>query len=183
MKLSLCLAVCVLFVASGAMAVEMGVIETGGSATFHLSPEPWQLNANMYLLYYMSNMLGIGPFWSLTKTGTYDVGDDKIETPTFYTVGAMGKIYLPIALMQGKMTPFVSAGFGLTAITKFDDETKTESKGTIEAKVGFDYWLTDKWTVWGAFEADKLMVDKDKYGDMGDWNSSFRVGIATFIMK
>jgi len=173
MKLSLCLAVCVLFVASGAMAVEKGTIETGGGLDFHLSPSPWVLDANMHLLYYISPMLGIGPWWDLYKMGKPEGAEDS--PPTMYGIGALGKIYLPMAWMDGKATPFVEAGAGIRTIPT--GEGDTESKTTFMARVGFDYWLTDKWTVWTAYQADKVFIDEY------DWQSSIKVGIATFIMK
>jgi hypothetical protein len=95
----------------------------------------------------------------------------------------MGKIYLPMAWVGGKVTPFVEPALGLRAITKFDDATKTESKPVFMARVGFDYWLTDKWTVWVAYQADKLFADKDKYPEFKDFQSSIKIGIATFLMK
>ena len=183
MKLSLCLAVCVLFVASGAMAVEKGTIETGGGLDLHLSPSPWILDANMHLLYYMSPMLGIGPFWRLEKMGKEEGAADS--PPTLYAIGALGKIYLPMALMAGKMTPFVEAGAGIATIEvmKTDEfgiptgELDTENKMTFMGRGGFDYWLTDKWTVWTALQADKVFIDEY------DLQWSIKVGIATFIMK
>jgi len=181
MKLSLCLAVCVLFVASGAMAVEKGNIEVGGGLDLHLSPSPWVLDANMHLLYYMNPMLGVGPWWDLYKMGKPEGASDS--PPTYYGIGAMGKIYLPMAWVGGKVTPFVEPALGLRAITKFDDATKTESKPVFMARVGFDYWLTDKWTVWVAYQADKLFADKDKYPEFKDFQSSIKIGIATFLMK
>jgi hypothetical protein len=173
MKLSLCLAVCIVFVASAAMAVEKGTIETGGGLDLHLSPSPWVLGANMHLLYYMNPMLGIGPYWWLQKSGKPEGAEDS--PPTYYAIGALGKIYLPMAWREGKMTPFVEAGLGITTVPKGMNDT--ENKTEFMARVGFDYWLTDKWTVWTAYQADKVFIDGY------DWQSSIKIGIATFLMK
>jgi hypothetical protein len=177
MRLFAVLAVCVLFGVSTALAVEVGTIETGGGLDLHLSPSPWALGANMHLLYYLAPMLGVGPYWAVQMQG--DV--DDVSYPTLYKLGAMGKIYLPMAYMEGKMTPFVEAAFGIfsngVASTKEDQAYDTESKGEFMMRVGFDYWLTDKWTVWTAYQADKAFVDES------DWQSSIKVGISTFLMK
>jgi len=179
MKLSLCLVVCMLFGASVAVAgVGMGTIETGGSLDLHLSPSPWALNADMYLLYYMSNMLGIGPYWSLDKQGKAE-GEEEAP-PACYSLGAMAKLYPPVAYMNGRLTPFISAGFGIRTVDVYDiehTEWTTEKKGEFMGKVGFDYWLTENWTVWTAFQADKVFIEDS------DMMVSIRIGIATFITK
>jgi len=172
MKLSLCLVVCMLFGASVAVAgVGMGTIETGGDLYLHLSPSPWFLAADMYLLYYMNNMLGVGPYWTLLKEGKPDGAEDS--PPTQYAIGAMAKLYPPVAYMNGKLTPFISAGFGIVTVGSVETEKKAEFMG----KVGFDYWLTENWTVWTAFQADKVFIEDF------DMMSSIRIGIATFLMK
>lgn len=177
MKLSLCLAACLVFgVAVSASAVEMGTIETGGGLDLHLSPEPWSLEANMHLLYYFSPMLGVGPYWSICKTGEVD----DVSYPTTWSLGGYGKLYLPMAYMEGKMTPFVMAGFGLFTLETYDmeeSEWTTENKAKFTMRVGFDYWLTENWTVWMGYQGDKAFVDDY------DFQHSVKVGISTFITK
>jgi opacity protein-like surface antigen len=165
-----------LFVASGATALDIGTIETGGALDLHLSPEPWSLGANMYLVYYMMPMLGVGPYWSLHKQG--EVG--SVSFPTLYSLGALGKLYLPMAYMEGKLTPYVAAGLGITSLEIYDiakSEYTSETKSEFTARVGFDYWLTDKWTVWCAYYGDKVFADGYDFG------SSIKVGVATFLMR
>ncbi|HVP57171.1 MAG TPA: hypothetical protein VMU02_03650 [bacterium] len=173
MKLFLCVVVGVMLAASAAFAVDKGTIETGGSLDLHLKPSPYVFNADMYLLYYMNNMLGVGPFWSLEKMGKPEGASET--PPTLYSLGAMGKLYLPMAYMNGKLTPFVEAGFGIISVQT--TLTDTEHKGEFMMKVGFDYWLTDKWTVWCAYQGEKVFVTGSEF------QSDIRVGIATFIMK
>jgi len=178
MRLFACVALCLLFGASTAFAVGVGTIETGGGLDLHLSPDPWSLDANMHLLYYISPMLGIGPYWSAEMQG--DIED--VSYPTLYSLGALGKLYLPMSYMEGRMTPFVMAGFGILSLPTYPSTEEgqaydTETKAKFTMRVGFDYWLTDKWTVWVAYHGDKPFVEDY------DWQSSIKVGIATFLMK
>jgi hypothetical protein len=177
MKLSLCLVLCLVFGAAvSAGAVEKGTIETGGGADLHLSPSPWYLDAQMHLIYYINPMLGIGPYWSVAMQGDYE----DVSYPTLYGIGALGKLYLPMAYMDGRMTPFVMAGFGIMSMpimsTDVDKAYDTESKSKFMMRVGFDYWLTDKWTVWVGYQGDKVFVEES------DWDSSVKLGISTFLM-
>jgi len=178
MKLSLCLAACMVFgIAASAGAVGMGTIETGGGADLHLSPEPWSIEANMHLIYFFSPMMGIGPYWSVMKMGKME-GEDEAP-PMLYSLGALGKLYLPMVYMEGKMTPFVMAGFGIFTLETLNEDMEwdTENKAKLMVRVGFDYWLTENWTVWTGYQLDKPFVDD------ADMMHSIKVGISTFIVK
>jgi hypothetical protein len=171
MRLFAVLGMCLLFGASVASAVEMGTIETGGSLDLRLSPSPWALDASMHLLYYMAPMLGVGPYFDVTKVEDVDAD---------YGIGAAGKLYLPMAYMNGKMTPYVMAGVGIVTVEVWDEdemELSTETKGNFMMRVGFDYWLTENWTVWTGYQGNKVFADDY------DWQSYLRVGVSTFLTK
>jgi hypothetical protein len=178
MKLSLCIAVGLLFAASTAFAgVGIGTIETGGGVDLHLSPEPWSVDAQAHVIYYFMPMLGVGPYMALYKEGEVD----DVSYPTVYGIGALGKLYFPMSYKDGKLMPFVMAGFGIATLVgdydPIDEEWTTENKGHFMMRVGFDYWLTENWTVWTGYQGEKMFVDGY------DWQSSVKLGISTFITK
>lgn len=168
---------------------DVGTIETGFGGRIHLSPEPTEFYANMHVLYYLSQMLGFGPYVELDKIGEYDVGTTTYKPATHYGIGAVAKMYLPMVMAEGKMTPFVAAAFGIKTVSQgYESDTdaweeKTETKPIFNLRVGFDWWLTEDWTVWVAYRGKKLIADKDKYGDLTDWQSDIEMGIGTFITK
>ncbi|MFH1220823.1 MAG: hypothetical protein V1694_10275 [Candidatus Eisenbacteria bacterium] len=101
----------------------------------------------------------------------------------------MAKLYPPVAYMDGKMTPFIQAGLGIRALDSAEPDagpTDTESKMLVSFKVGFDFWMTPSWTVWTAFQGDKMIVDNDKYfddygRDLSEFDSSIRIGFSHFF--
>ncbi len=179
-----------------------GTIETSLGGTFHLSPEPWELNANMYLVYYLSPMLGFGPFWEVQKMGDMDVdavtpaGDPITVTYKFswhYRVGLFGKMYLPVTMADGKFTPYIAAGFGLVSLPKPWEEwadaleEETENKMGYFGELSFDYWMTDSWTIWGGIRGFKVSADEDTYFDMAErdlseFQTQILVGVSHFLM-
>jgi hypothetical protein len=204
MRLILLLSICVVLAASTAFAgLNPGTIETGFGGYFHISPEPWEIGANMHLLYFLSPMIGFGPYWNVQKTGDEEVDYGSVDTwtikhATHYGIGALGKMYLPMDLMGGRATPFVEAGFGIRTLSKpeepvvgtlaladFEEEEETETKPEFISRFGFDYWLTESWTIWAAYHGVKTFADEaDGYGpEVTDFNSNIRLGIATFLTK
>ena len=191
-----------LFLVATVFATDIGpgAIETGFGGTFHLSPEPWQLTADMYLVYFISPMLGIGPFWQLEKTGDCDVCIEEMETDVtyksawHYQIGLLGKMYLPIVMAEGKLRPYLMAGFGMASLPKewtYSGDTveeKTESKPGMVFEVSFDYFVTDTWSLWAGYRGSKIFADEDTYfdmedRDMTDLQSSIQVGMSHFIMR
>jgi hypothetical protein len=176
-----------------------GTWEKSLGGMFHLSPEPWELDANTYMVYYISPMVGIGPFFEIQKTGDRDVvyaspGGTGEETCTFesawhYKFGGLVKIYLPVVLAGGKITPYVAAGAGLASLPKaeWEDSMKeeTESKFGYFGEFSLDYWVTDSWTIWCGFRASKVTGDADTYfgmysRDLTDMRSQILIGISNF---
>jgi len=169
--------------------VDKGTLETGFGGRIHLSPEPTEFHANFHVLYYMSQVLGIGPYIRLDKIGEFETDSITYKPATYYGIGAMAKMYLPMVMADGKMTPFVAAAFGMKSVLKELEmdtdavEEKTETKPVFALKVGFDWWVTEDWTFWVAYHGRKLIADEDEYGDLTDWQSDIEFGIATFITK
>jgi hypothetical protein len=177
-----------------------GTIETGFGGSFHLSPEPWQLMANMYLVYYFSPMMAIGPFWELEKTGDCEVCVEELDTDVtyksawHYRLGILAKMYLPIVMAEGRMRPYVMGGFGMVSLPKewtFSGDTveeETESKPAAVFEVAFDYFITDTWSLWAGYRGAKIFADEDTYFDMNDRDmtdlqSSIELGVSHFIMR
>ncbi|MGQ9602732.1 MAG: hypothetical protein ACUVUU_00805 [bacterium] len=147
-----------------------GTIEIGLGGDLHLSPEPSMISANMYMHYFMNPSLGIGPYFTFERIGE----TDSLKALTNYSIGAIAKFYLPMTMMQGKMTPFVRARFGINKVTVAGVD---ENKGEMAFQVGADYWMTDNWTLWFAYEGYKLFVEGS------DLSHDIKFGIATFIVK
>ena len=172
-----------------------GTWEKTVGGRFHISPEPWELEANMYMVYYISPMVGIGPFFFIEKTGDWDyVSDSTGETFTYesawyYRFGGLVKIYLPVVLMGGKLTPYVAVGAGVATLPTLEVEDlfkeETESKFAYFGEFSFDYWCTDSWTMWCGFRVSKVTGDADTYyGLYGreptDMRSEILIGISNF---
>ncbi len=149
---------------------EKGTIEIGAGGDFHLSPEPTMIFAQMYMHYFMNPSLGIGPYVNLIHIGETDF----TESETDYSIGATAKFYLPMTFMEGKITPFVRARFGITKITVAGED---ENKGEMAFQVGADWWITQNWTFWFAYEGYKVFVEDS------DLSHDVKFGIATFIVK
>jgi hypothetical protein len=190
--------------------VGAGTIETSLGGNVHLSPEPWEINANMYLVYYLNPMFAIGPFWEVQKYGDIEVcedmcvqtGPDEWEPRTVegtfksswhYRIGLFGKFYLPIALAGGKLMPYVAAGGGIVSLPKpvsaWDDVFKeeTETKFGYFGELSFDYWVTDSWTFWAGVRGFKVSGDEETYYDMLDrdvteFQTQILFGISHFLM-
>ncbi len=181
--------------ALGALAApQQGTLETGLGGNIHLSPEPTQISAQMHLLYYLNQVLGVGPYWTVQWMGEYESESVTTKPAIHYGLGAMAKFYLPVVMAQGKISPYVAAGFGMKSIFKEyktsgnEREEQTESKAEVVFRVGFDWWFTDDWTIWVAYQGSKLFVDSDTYfddfgNDLSDMRSDIRVGISTFFTK
>lgn len=145
-------------------------IEIGLGGDSHLSPEPSVISANTHMHYFMNPSLGIGPYFKFMRIGE----TDHHEAETDYSIGATAKFYLPMTMMEGKMTPFVRAGFGITKVTIAGED---ENKGEMAFQVGADWWITEAWTVWFAYEGYKLFVEGS------DLDHDIKFGVATFIVK
>ncbi|MFH1314231.1 MAG: hypothetical protein ABIJ00_13530 [Candidatus Eisenbacteria bacterium] len=191
--------VMVLALAAPAFAgVGPGTMEKSLGGMFHLSPEPWELTGNMYLAYYVSPMVGIGPFFEIQKTGemkdvVYWTGTDfdtgTYKPATYYRFGGFVKVYLPVTMAGGKLTPYVAAGGGIVTMPKpqWDDRLveETESKFGYFGEFSIDYWATDSWTIWAGLRVSKVSGDTDTYFDMygrdfTDMRSQILVGISSF---
>ncbi len=184
----------VLAIASTTLAAPtQGTIETGIGGNIHLSPDPTQIILQMYAIYYLNQMFGLGVLTEIQKTGEYESGSSKIQPATHYALSAFVKVYLPTAMAQGKMRPFVGGGFGLRNLPKGYTGTttlkeETESKPEFGFRVGFDWWVTSDWTFWVTYHGSKIFVDSNTYfdefgNDLSDLRSDIRVGISTFITK
>lgn len=152
------------------LAFNPGTIEIGLGGDFHLSPEPSMIYANMYMHYFINPSLGIGPYVTLMRIGE----TDYTEAETDYSLGAIAKFYLPMTMMEGKMTPFVRARFGITKVTMMGED---ETKGEMAFQVGADWWFTENWTIWFAYEGYKL------FAEGSELSHDVKLGIATFIVK
>lgn len=176
-----------------------GTIETSFGGMFHVSPEPWEITANMYLVYYVTPTLAFGPFWEVQKYG--DIDDvwiyelrDTFKSAWHYRIGAFGKMYLPFTMAGGKLMPYVAGGVGVASMPKpmseWDDlfEEETEGKVGYFGEISFDYWMAESWTLWGGFRVSKVSGDEATYydtvgRDLTEARSEFLVGVSHFIMK
>jgi opacity protein-like surface antigen len=201
MKTSCIAAVVVLFGVQAFAGIGPGTIETGFGGNLHLSPEPWELTADMYLLYFISETLGFGPFWEVQKMGNiedavYFDGQDFVsgtyESAFHYRIGALAKMYLPVTFAEGKLTPYVMVGGGLVSLPKAEWEDpfkeETENKFGFVFELSADYWIADSWTIWAGYRGFKISGDADTYYDMigrdiTDFQSEILVGLSHFIMK
>jgi hypothetical protein len=194
--------IAMLLLASTAIAgIGPGTVETGFGGMIHLSPEPWSIDANMHLVYYVNPAIGFGPYWMVSKIGDQEVEntgyDYTIKHATHYALGGLVKVYLPLALGMmepGGMMPFVEGGFGIRTLdkpgseympTQMDDvEEETETKPELIIRLGFDYWMTKNWSLWVAYHGSKILADEEDFGQqVTDFRSDIRIGIATFLMR
>jgi hypothetical protein len=178
-----------------------GTIETSLGGTFHLSPEPWEVNANMYLVYYLSPMLGFGPYWEVQKMGDMDIDEEICGVPIqgtyksswHYRLGIFGKMYLPVTMAGGKMMPYIAGGVGIASLPKpaaewadmFEEET--ENKMGYFGELSFDYWMTESWTLWVGIRGSKVSGDEDTYFDLAgrdltEFRTEILVGVSHFLM-
>lgn len=201
MRLILFLTISFVLAASTAFAgLNPGTIETGFGGHFHISPEPWEVGANMHLVYFPSPMIGFGPYWHIQKTGDIEVESGSTTTTyksaAYWGIGALGKMYLPMQMMGGRATPFAEAGFGIRTVCAPEEvigllmadveiEDETETKPEFIVRLGFDYWLTEDWSIWVAYHGQKIFANKDDgyTEEVTDFRSDIRIGIATFLMK
>jgi hypothetical protein len=200
MRLSLLASILVLVLAVSVFGgVNPGTIETSFGGMFHVSPEPWELTGNMYLVYYVSPALAFGPFWEVQKCGDEDdvwIGDTQgtFKNAWHYHIGVLGKMYLPVTMAGGKLMPYVVGGVGLATMPKpFSEwsemfEEETEGKFGYFGEISFDYWIAESWTLWGGFRVAKVSGDADTYFDMygrdlTDTRAQVLVGVSNFIMK
>jgi hypothetical protein len=195
-------AIVLMLVAQACAGIGSGTIETSLGGNFNLSPEPWELNADMYLVYYLNPMLGIGPFWELQKMGDVDVmvepeqGDPfecTCKTKWHYRLGLFGKLYLPVTMAGGKLMPYVAGGAGIVSIPKPEAEwadpfeEETENKTGYFGELSFDYWVADSWTLWAGIRGSKVSGDEDTYFDMAgrdltEFRTEILVGLSHFLM-
>lgn len=193
MRIFACSIVCLLIGTSAALAVGPGTIETGVGGMAHLSPEPWQISGRVHVVYFLMPIAGIGPYFNFTKCGDYEyewAGETFTEkSATHFGLGALAKLYLPVAMMGGKLTPFVEGGLGMRTVTTgwevtdATDEEETELKMEVTARVGADYWIAPNWTIWFAFHGQKIFADEEDifYEDEADFQAELRLGVATFL--
>jgi hypothetical protein len=195
MRITILAGFAVLLLAVQAFAgIGPGTIETSFGGSFHLSPEPWELTADMYLVYFLSETMGLGPFWEIQKTGDVETALGTCKCAWHYRLGALGKMYLPVTMAEGRMMPYVAAGVGIASLPKPDSEwedpfeEETENKLGYFFEISFDYWMTDTWTLWAGYRGSKISGDADTYFDMAgrdmtDYQSQILIGVSHFLMK
>jgi hypothetical protein len=172
-----------------------GTLETSFGGMFHVSPEPWELTADMYLVYYVTPSLGFGPFWEVQKCGDEDLEDGStFKSAWFYRLGVFGKMYLPVTMADGKLMPYIAGGAGLATLPKpmseWSDmlEQETEGKFGYFGEISFDYWMAESWTLWAGFRVAKVSGDADTHFDLSgrdltDTRAQVLVGVSHFIMR